>query len=283
MVERTPARPWLERLVLSLTGEPKDREELVQLLRDAERRELVDGQALGMIEGALQVGEMQVRDIMIPRSEMVVVERDRPPEEFVATVVESGHSRFPVIGESRDEVVGILLAKDLLSYFAEPAGRFSMRDAMRPAVFVPESKRLNVLLADFRASRNHMAVVVDEYSGVSGLVTIEDVLEQIVGEIDDEHDTDDERFVKQLRNGDYLVKARTPIDDFNEYFETALVAEEFDTIGGLVLKEFGYLPARGDQCEVAGLAITVLRADQRRVHLLRIATRDGGAEAAETS
>ncbi len=283
MVERTPARPWLERLVLSLTGEPKDREELVQLLRDAERRELVDGQALGMIEGALQVGEMQVRDIMIPRSEMVVVERDRPPEEFVATVVESGHSRFPVIGESRDEVVGILLAKDLLSYFAEPAGRFSMRDAMRPAVFVPESKRLNVLLADFRASRNHMAVVVDEYSGVSGLVTIEDVLEQIVGEIDDEHDTDDERFVKQLRNGDYLVKARTPIDDFNEYFETALVAEEFDTIGGLVLKEFGYLPARGDQCEVAGLAITVLRADQRRVHLLRIATRDDGAEAAETS
>jgi len=283
VVERTPARPWLERLVLSLTGEPKDREELVQLLRDAERRELVDGQALGMIEGALQVGEMQVRDIMIPRSEMVVVERDRPPEEFVATVVESGHSRFPVIGESRDEVVGILLAKDLLSYFAEPAGRFSMRDAMRPAVFVPESKRLNVLLADFRASRNHMAVVVDEYSGVSGLVTIEDVLEQIVGEIDDEHDTDDERFVKQLRNGDYLVKARTPIDDFNEYFETALVAEEFDTIGGLVLKEFGYLPARGDQCEVAGLAITVLRADQRRVHLLRIATRDDGAEAAETS
>lgn len=271
MVERVQSRPWLERLLLSLTGEPRDREELVQLLRDAERRELVDGQALSMIEGALQVAEMQVRDIMIPRSEMVVVERDRPPEKFVATVVESGHSRFPVIGESRDEVVGILLAKDLLSYFAEPASRFSMRNAMRPAVFVPESKRLNVLLADFRASRNHMAIVVDEYGGVSGLVTIEDVLEQIVGEIDDEHDTDDERFVKQLRNGDFLVKARTPIEDFNSYFSTELKADEFDTIGGLVLKEFGYLPARGDQCEISGLGVTVLRAGQRRVHLLRIA------------
>ena len=284
MVERLPPpRPWLERLVLSLTGEPKDREELVQLLRDAEKRELVDGQALAMIEGALQVAEMQVRDIMIPRSEMVVVERDRAPEEFVATVVESGHSRFPVIGESRDEVVGILLAKDLLSYFAAPAGRFSMRDAMRPAVFVPESKRLNVLLADFRASRNHMAIVVDEYSGVSGVLTIEDVLEQIVGEIDDEHDTDDERFIKELRNGDYIVKARTPIEDFNDYFSTSLEADEFDTFGGLVLKEFGYLPARGDQCEVSDLGITVLRADQRRVHLLRVAKRSDAPKSGEAS
>lgn len=267
-------KPWLERLALLLSGEPKDREDLVQILRDAEKRELFDHQALAMIEGALQVADMQVRDIMIPRSEMVVVDRDEPPESFVDTVVKSGHSRFPVIGENRDEVPGILLAKDLLSYFAGSGERFSMRDAMRPAVFVPESKRLNVLLADFRASRNHMAIVVDEYSGVSGLVTIEDVLEQIVGEIDDEHDTDDERFIKQLRSGDYVVKARTPIEDFNEYFETALDDSEFDTIGGLVVRTFGYLPDRDDECRLSDMRFTVLRADQRRVHLLRV-TRQG--------
>jgi len=261
---------WLDRLTLLLSGEPKDREELLHLLREAERRELFDYQALVMIEGALQVSDMQVRDIMVPRSQMVVIERDERPEAFVETVVASGHSRFPVIGESRDDVEGILLAKDLLGYFAKPSERFHIRDVMRPAVFVPESKRLNVLLSDFRASRNHMAIVVDEYSGVSGLVTIEDVLEQIVGEIDDEHDTDDERFVKRLRNGDSLVKARTPIVEFNRTFETGFSAEGLDTIGGIVVKQFGYLPERNEHCTLQGLRFTVLRADQRRVYLFRV-------------
>jgi magnesium and cobalt transporter len=283
MAERPASRPWYDRLALLVSREPKDREDLVQLLRDAEKRNLFDHQALAMIEGALQVSDMQVRDIMIPRSEMVVVERDKSPESFVDTVVNSGHSRFPVIGESRDEVAGILLAKDLLAYFAQSAERFSMRDAVRPAVFVPESKRLNVLLADFRASRNHMALVVDEYSGISGLVTIEDVLEQIVGEIDDEHDTDDERFIKQLRSGEFIVKARTPIDDFNEYFDTALDAQEFDTVGGVIVKAFGYLPERNETCAVAQMRFTVLRADQRRVHLLRVAPVDEGVVISENS
>ena len=268
---RSASRSWLDRLALVLSGEPRDREELLRLLRDAERRDLFDADALAMIEGALQVADMQVRDIMVPRAEMVVVERDRSPEEFVTTVVESGHSRFPVVGESRDEVTGILLAKDLLSYFAATQRRgFDMRDVMRPAVFVPESKRLNVLLNDFRKSRNHMAMVVDEYGGVSGLVTIEDVLEQIVGEIDDEHDAADERFVKQLRSGEYLVKARTPIEEFNEYFQVTFDDGAFDTIGGLVVNALGHLPSRGEQCSFGGFSFTVLRADQRRVHLLRV-------------
>lgn len=278
MQERPPPpnRPWLDRLAQLVSGEPKDREEVVQILRDAEKRDLFDHQALAMIEGALQVSDMQVRDIMIPRSEMVVVERDREPEDFVSTVVASGHSRFPVIGETRDEVVGILLAKDLLAYFAQSEERFSMRDAMRPAVFVPESKRLNVLLHDFRASRNHMAIVVDEYSGVAGLVTIEDVLEQIVGEIDDEHDTDDERYIKRLRTGDFIIKARMPIGDFNEHFETELDDQEFDTIGGVVTKTFGRVPGSKEQCDIEGMTFTVIRADQRRVHLLRVSGATGG-------
>ncbi|HSS64672.1 MAG TPA: CBS domain-containing protein, partial [Gammaproteobacteria bacterium] len=208
------ARTWLDRISQALSSEPQDREELVRLLRDAEKRNLIDVEALGMIEGALQVGEMQVRDIMIPRAQMVVVQEDLPPESFVSEIIESGHSRFPVIGDTRDEVRGILLAKDLLAYFAkdtsETRDSFDMDDAMRPAVFIPESKRLNVLLKEFRQSRNHMAIVVDEYGGVAGLVTIEDVLEQIVGEIDDEHDTEVGQDIRRLGNGEFVVKARTP-------------------------------------------------------------------------
>lgn len=284
MGEGTGGRSWLDRLTLVLSGEPKDRDELVELLRDAERRNLFDAQALGMIEGALQVADMQVRDIMIPRTQMVVVERDQSPEEFVSEVISSGHSRFPVIGENRDDVEGILLAKDLLGYFATTGGpAFSMRDAMRPAVFIPESKRLNVLLREFRASRNHMAVVVDEYGGVSGLVTIEDVLEQIVGDIDDEHDRDDEQFVRKHKDGEFTVKALTPIDEFNEVFDTDFEGDEFDTVGGLVVRAFGYLPKRGESRTMEGVRFTVLRADKRRVHLLRVlapdhAGRSGNAE-----
>jgi magnesium and cobalt transporter len=265
------SRSWLNRLSQVLLGEPRDREQLIEVLHDAERRNLFDAEALSMIEGVLQVSDMQVRDIMVPRAQMVVVERDTSPEEFVSTVTESGHSRFPVIGDNRDQVAGILLAKDLLSYFAQGDSRaFSMRDALRPAVFVPESKRLDVLLREFRASRNHMAVVVDEYGGVAGLVTIEDVLEQIVGDIDDEHDIEEDQYVKRHTDGQHTVKAITPIEDFNEYFHTQFSDEEFDTIGGLVVKAFGYLPQPGEHQILDGVDFKVLRADKRRLHLLTV-------------
>lgn len=262
---------WLSRLNRALSGEPQDREQLIEVLRDAEKRNLVDAQALAMIEGVLQVSEMQVRDIMVPRAQMVVVSSDSHPDDFIASVTESGHSRFPVIGDSRDEVEGILLAKDLLGYYArgEREG-FDMDDAMRPAVFIPESKRLNVLLREFRENRNHMAIVVDEYGGVAGLVTIEDVLEQIVGDIGDEHDTEEESYIRRLDKGEYTVKAITPIEDFNESFKTDFSDDEFDTIGGVVIKGFGRLPRRGETMRIGGVTFKVLRADKRRVHLLRV-------------
>ena len=264
-------RSWLERLGQAFSGEPQDREQLAELLRDAQRRNLLDIDALAMIEGVLQVSEMQVRDIMVPRSQMVVVERDVPPEEFLPVIIESAHSRFPVIGESRDEVIGILLAKDLLAYFsAGRKGAFQVRDVLRPAVFIPESKRLNVLLKEFRASRNHMAIVVDEYGGVSGLVTIEDVLEQIVGEIEDEHDVEEENYIVKHSDISYTVKAITPIEEFNKQFRTNFSDEEFDTIGGLVAHDFGRLPKRGEGMELGRLRLRVLRADNRRLHLLRV-------------
>ncbi len=276
---RSDARSWLRRVVRALSGErsePRDRAALVRTLRDAERRDVLGPDALAMIEGALSVGDMQARDIMVPRVEMVVIEGDELPEEFVGAVVESGHSRFPVIGDNRDEMVGILFAKDLLTYFARNGGdRFVLADAMRPAVFIPESKRLDVLLREFRASRNHMAIVVDEYGGVSGLVTIEDVLEQIVGEIDDEHDTGDERLIHAHSNGEFTVKARTPVEDFNEYFKSAFDDEESDTIGGVVVRAFARLPSRLEQVTLDGFRFTVVRADKRRVHLLRVRPHSG--------
>lgn len=272
-------RSWFEKISQALTGEPKDREELVELLRDSEQRNLLDADSLAMIEAVMQVAEMHVRDIMIPRSQMVVVHRDVPPEEFLPTILESGHSRFPVIGDTRDEVVGILLAKDLLAYFA--AGdkvRFDMRDVMRTPVFIPESKRLNVLLNEFRSNRNHMAIVVDEYGGVAGLVTIEDVLEQIVGEIEDEYDVDEDKFIMKYSNDHYSVKALTPIDEFNEYFNASLDESEFDTIGGLVMKSFGHMPARGESVKIDKYNFTVLRADNRRIHLLQLTLGDNNSE-----
>jgi len=263
-------RSWLERLSQAFSGEPRNREELIELLRDAQRRNLFDADALAMIEAVLQVADMQVRDIMIPRAQMVVVERDDSPEDILPVIIESGHSRFPVIGESRDEVVGILLAKDMLRYRLDESAGFDIRDVMRPAVFIPESKRLNVLLKEFRASRNHMAIVVDEYGGVAGMVTIEDVLEQIVGEIADEHDIEEGSFILRRSDTRYVVKALTPVEDFNEYFGTRLDDEEFDTIGGLVARAFGHLPKRGETVTLDGLRFRVLRADTRRIHMLEL-------------
>ena len=255
-------------------GEPKDREQLVELLRDAQQRDLLDTDALAMIEGVLQVAEMQVRDIMVPRAQMTVVERDATLEKILPVIIESAHSRFPVIGDNRDEVVGILLAKDLLAYSGpDGAKNFSVRDILRPAVFIPESKRLNVLLKEFRASRNHMAIVVDEYGGVAGLVTIEDVLEQIVGEIVDEHDIEEDAYIKKHNDNVYAVKALTPIEEFNDYFYSKFSDEEFDTIGGLVMQRFGRLPRRGEVITIDRFRFKVLNADSRRIHLMQVTER----------
>lgn len=262
-------------------GEPRDREQLVGLLRDAEQRNLLNPDALAMIEGVMQVSEMKVRDIMIPRSQMTVLERDASFDEMLPVVVESAHSRFPVIGENKDEVVGMLLAKDLLPYSsAEKRERFNVRELLRPAVFVPESKRLDVLLKEFRSSRNHMAIVVDEYGGVAGLVTIEDVLEQIVGEIEDEHDFDEDMLILKLSETESTLKALTPIDAVNEYFGTNFSDEEFDTIGGLILNKLGHVPARGETITLGNLSFRVMRADRRRIHLLRVTRLDIQDEAA---
>lgn len=267
-----PARPsWLEQLVRMLAREPASNEQLIELLRSAQQHNLYDADALAMLEGVLQVDDMQVRDIMIPRSQVVILERDASPDELLRTIVKSGHSRFPVIGESRNEVVGILLAKDLLLYaFQRTDGRLNVKDLLRPAVFIPESKRLNVLLKEFRSSRNHMAIVVDEYGGVAGMVTIEDVIEQIVGEIEDEHDVEEEDIIRKHSEVHYTIKALTPIEDFNEYFGAELSDEEFDTIGGLVVHEIGHLPKRGERIAIGNLLFKVLRADSRRVHMLQL-------------
>ncbi len=274
--DQPPSRPsaeqvgWFNRLMRRLGAHPRDRADLIQLLREARKDQIFDDEEESMLEGVLDVAEMQVRDIMIPRSQMVVLERDDEPTKLLETIIESGHSRFPVIGEDRDEVVGILLAKDLLRFFAENSGgRFNIREVLRPAVFIPESKRLNVLLREFRVSHNHMAIVVDEYGGVSGLLTIEDVLEQIVGDIGDEHDPDEISYFQQESEGVYTVRALTRIEDFNEEFDTGLSDEEYDTIGGLVISELGRLPRRGESVELGGIRFTVLKADRRRVYTVR--------------
>ena len=264
-------KTWLEKISQVLMGEPRDREQLLDLLRDAQQRSLLDADALAMIEGVLQVAEMQVRDIMVPRSQMVVVERDASIEQILPVAVESAHSRFPVIGDSRDEVVGILLAKDLLHNFINGnKDNFNIRKMLRPAVFIPESKRLNVLLKEFRSSRNHMAIVVDEYGGVAGLVTIEDVLEQIVGEIVDESDIEEEAFIKKHSDTKYIVKALTPIDEFNEYFHSDFSDESFDTLSGLLIQRFGHVPKRGEMLTFGNFTFEVLHADKRRVHLVEV-------------
>ena len=262
---------WLRRLTQGLASEPQDRQELLTVLRDAGERGLVDGDALGMIEGVLEVSDLKVRDIMVPRAQMVFVRRDERAAAILPKVVESGHSRFPVMDEDRDDIVGILLAKDLLKLTAERRERFDIREYMRPALFVPESKRLNVLLRDFRRNRNHMAIVVDEYGGVSGLVTIEDVIEQIVGEIDDEFDVEDDQNIRRDAERQFTVRAVTRIAEFNEYFSAQLSEEEgVDTVAGLVIKQLGHLPRRGEGATIDGFEFRVLRADRRRIEALRV-------------
>jgi len=255
----------IERLSHFLLRGPEDREQLFELLKSSYEKNLMDADSLSMIEGVLQVSEMQVRDIMIPRSQMDVIDISHPTEKFIPFVIETAHSRFPVIEDDKNDVIGILLAKDLLKYYA--GDDFEIRDMLRPAVFIPESKRLNVLLKEFRGSRNHIAIVVDEYGGVSGMVTIEDVLEQIVGEIEDEFDFDEtEDNIIQDKNGHYRVKASTEIEDFNEYFNVSFSNEEFSTIGGLIIQAFGHLPKRDEKITFQGFKITILRADSRKLY-----------------
>jgi len=262
---------FLQKITALFSSKPADRYDLLELLRESETRNLLNHDALTMIEGVLQVSEMQVRDIMVPRVQMIVVKNDADPEDILATVVESGHSRFPVVGGDTNEITGILMAKDLLNYFSDQENsEFNIKDMMRRVIYVPESKRLNVLLREFRSNRNHMAIVIDEYSGVAGLVTMEDVIEEIVGEIVDEHDIDDEDQIKPHGRNRYTVKALTPIEEFNEFFDTQLSDEEFDTVGGLALKAFGHVPKRGESIEFEGFNVKVLRSDKRRIHLMRM-------------
>ena len=276
VAEDRPKRTWLERLGQLLQVEPKDRGELREILHDALDRDLLDGDAFRMMDGVLCVAEMHARDIMLPRSQMEVLERDAGLDDLLPAIIESGHSRYPVIGDTRDEVVGILLAKDLLPYAFRREESFNLRDLLRPAFIIPESKRLEVLLKEFRQSRNHMAVVVDEYGGVAGLITIEDVLEQIVGEIADEHDIDEEvDDIQEVAKGCFHVDALTLIEDFNAFFKTDLSDEEFDTVGGLVVNGFGHLPRRGESLCMAGYRFMVLRADRRRIHQLEIRQESG--------
>ena len=265
-----PAKPsLLERLSSMLLREPEDREQLIALLHSAFERRILDAEALSMIEGVLQVSETQVRDVMIPRSQMDMIDVAESPEKFIPFVIEAAHSRFPVFEDNRDNVIGILLAKDLLRFYAEEA--FNVREMLRPAVFVPEAKRLNVLLKEFRANRNHIAIVVDEYGGVAGLVTIEDVIEQIVGDIEDEYDFDEtEDNILIDRSGRYRVKAVTEIADFNSHFATTFSDEDYDTVGGLVLARFGRLPKRGESIVIDGFTFQVLRSDSRKVHSLLV-------------
>ena len=263
-------RSLLERLSALLMREPEDRGELLNLLHAAYENSLLDADALSMIEGVMQVSEMQVRDIMVPRAQMDLIDIEDTPDRFIPHVIATAHSRFPVIARDRDDVIGILLAKDLLRYYAGEE-EFNVRDMLRPAVFVPESKHLNVLLREFRANRNHMAIVVDEYGGVAGLVTIEDVLEQIVGEIEDEYDLDEtEDHVRQEGPNRWRVKAPTEIATFNEMMGATFSDEDYDTVGGLVLHAFGRLPKRGESITIESLRFTVLRADSRRLHLLSV-------------
>ena len=268
-------KSWLERLSSALMGEPKDRDELMALLRDAQQRELLDADSFKMMEGVMKVSETQVRDVMIPRAQMVVLEHDWNLERLIAEIVESGHSRLPVIDESKDNVIGILIVKDLLSHAFDRREDFDLRALLRPAKYIPESKRLNILLKEFRGNRLHMAIVVDEYGGVAGLITIEDVLEEIVGEIDDEHDIDDDSAFIRSQGDSFIVKALTPVEDFNAYFQATLSDERADTVGGLVMMELGRLPKGGETVDLDRFHFRVLRADNRRIHLLETSLHDG--------
>ena len=264
-------RSWLDRITQAFVHEPRNREELLEVLQDAHENHLLDRQALSIVEGAIQVADLQVRDIMVPRSQMVSIRADQSPREFLPMIIEAAHSRYPVIGEGPDDVLGILLAKDLVPMMLQqPDQPFDIRSVLRPVTFVPESKRLNVLLREFRSTRNHMALVIDEYGGVAGLVTIEDVLEQIVGDIEDEHDVEEDSYIKPLPSGDFIVKAQTPLDSFNEFFESDFSEDAFENVGGLVVNAFGHLPKRNEVTEIGGYRFRILTADSQNVHLLRM-------------
>jgi magnesium and cobalt transporter len=262
---------WYGRLRRVLKGDAATREDLLDWLRESHAQTVLDADELAMLEGVLAVSETQVRDVMVPRSQMAVLERDAPRDEILKAIVESGHSRFPVIGEDREEVVGILLAKDVLRHFVETPGQpFDIARYIRPATFIPESKRLNTLLKEFRGSRNHIAIVVDEYGGITGLLTIEDVLEEIVGEIDDEHDSAEVGPIQEQEPGRYHVRALARIEDFNNFFDTSLDDESYDTVGGLVMHELGHLPRKGETLQFGEFRFRVLQADRRRIHSVEV-------------
>ncbi len=266
------SRSWLDKIKLTFTGEPQSKQDLVEVITEAEQRELIDPQTREMIEGVIGVNEMRVRDIMIPRAQMTTIDIEQKVEEFLPVMLESAHSRFPVISEDKDHIEGILLAKDLLSYAFNPEREFQLRDILRPAVIVPESKRVDVLLKEFRQQRYHMAIVVDEYGGVSGLVTIEDILEIIVGEIEDEYDTEEDGTddIRPLNKYTYSVKALTPVEEFNSFFETSFSEEEADTIGGIVLKAFGHMPATNDEITISDIQFKITHSDKRRLVQLKV-------------
>ena len=270
---------WLDRIYSVFTGEPQNQKQLLDLLRSLQQHQLLGPDELAMIEGVLQVDDMQVRDIMIPRGQMVVLEHEDSLTDIIEKITASGHSRFPVIDDDKDDVVGILLAKDLLQPSLDQSQHFEINEYIRPASFIPESKRLNVLLKEFRLNRSHMAMIVDEYGGVSGLITIEDVLEQIVGKIDDEHDEDEEVDIQPHGANRYSVRALTPLPEFNEHFGTDFESEGIETIGGYVLRQIGHLPERGESITVDNLTFKVLSADSRQVHLYQVI--DNGGRTAE--
>ena len=264
-------KSWLEKIGQLFSGEPRNRDDLLDVVAVASENEVIDEDARSIMEGAIQVADMQARDIMIPRAQMVVIKEECSLEEILPQITRSAHSRYPVVGESTDDVLGILLAKDLLPQILNnDHSDFQIKSLLRPTVVVPESKRLNVLLREFRENRNHMAIVIDEYGGVAGLVTIEDVLEEIVGDIEDETDAETDRFIRKISDADYFIKALTPIEDFNNYFETEFSNEEFDTIGGLVMQALGHMPSRNEVAVIDKFEFKVINADQRKVHSLRM-------------
>jgi len=264
-------RSWLDKITHLFSSEPRTRADLEDVLSIAADNEVIDQDARSIIEGAMQVSDMQARDIMIPRSQMVVIKAEQTLEEILPQIIRAAHSRYPVIGDSNDDVLGILLAKDLLPLALNTAAdKFKIKDVIRPATFVPESKRLNVLLREFRETRQHMAIVIDEYGSVCGAVTIEDVLEQIVGEIEDEYDVDDDSYIKKFDEQNHIVKALTPVDEFNEYFSTDFSDQEFTTVGGLILQQFGHIPERGETIRIGPFLITILNADSRQIKLIKV-------------
>lgn len=270
-IEGSSRKSWLEKLALALTGEPQNKQQLLQIIKEAHQRQVLDHHAFSMIEGALEISELTVGDLMVPRAQVVMIRAEDDPEDFLPKIIESGHSRFPVLGDDQDEVLGILLAKDLLPLAISKNERFNVRENLRAPMMVPESKHVDVILREFRDTRSHMAIVINEYGSIAGIITIEDVLEQIVGEIGDETDIDEDDFpVNAQADGSYIVKSLMPIEEFNEYFERDIQAGDFDTIGGVVTHAFGHVPQREETVDFDSLRFEVVSADSRAVKLIRV-------------